>query len=65
MQAKRKIKLRRVVEREFSDFITMLLNEFYIARNPIYRREILVEKVIIILIVIVNLFLKRKILQNK
>jgi len=65
MQAKRKIKLRRVVEREFSDFITIPLSEFYITRKPIYRKEILVEKVILILMVIVHLFLKRKILQNK
>jgi len=31
--------------------------EFYIISKPIYRREILVEKVNIILVVIVNLFL--------
>jgi hypothetical protein len=64
-QAKKKIKLRRVFEREFSDLIIIQLNLFYIASKPIYRREILVEKVIIILIIIVNLFLKGKILQNK
>jgi ABC-type transport system involved in multi-copper enzyme maturation permease subunit len=57
MQAKRKIKLRRVFEREFSDFITIQLIEFYIISKPIYRREILVEKVILILIVIINIFL--------
>jgi len=33
------------------------LSEFYIISKLIYRREILVEKVIIILIVIVNLIL--------
>jgi antibiotic biosynthesis monooxygenase (ABM) superfamily enzyme len=33
--------------------------------KPNYKREILVEKVIIILVAIVNLFLKMKTLQNK
>jgi ABC-type transport system involved in multi-copper enzyme maturation permease subunit len=31
--------------------------EFYIISKPIYRKEILVEKVNIILVVIVNIFL--------
>jgi hypothetical protein len=64
-QVKRKIKVHRVLEIELSDFITIQLSIFYIASKPIYRREILVEKIILILIVIVNLFLKRKTLQNK
>jgi hypothetical protein len=53
-QAKRKIELRKVFEREFFDFITIQLSKYYIISKPIYRREILVEKVIIILIVIVT-----------
>jgi ABC-type transport system involved in multi-copper enzyme maturation permease subunit len=53
--AKRKIKLRRVFEREFSN--NSIDSEFYIISKPIYKREILVEKVILILIVIVNLIL--------
>jgi len=53
----KKDKLRKVFEREFSDFITIQLSEFYIISKPIYIREILVKKVIIILIVIVNLIL--------
>jgi ABC-type transport system involved in multi-copper enzyme maturation permease subunit len=57
MQVKRKIKLRKVFEREFSDLIIIQLIEFYIASKPIYRKEILVEKVILTLIVIVNIFL--------
>jgi hypothetical protein len=36
---KRKIKLRRVFEREFFDFITIQLIEFYIISKPIYRRD--------------------------
>jgi hypothetical protein len=54
---KRNTKFHRVFEREFSNFITMQLIEFYTISKPIYRREILVEKVIIIIIVIVNLIL--------
>jgi REP element-mobilizing transposase RayT len=34
--------------------------EFYIISKPIYRRKILVEKVILILVAIVNLILKEK-----
>jgi hypothetical protein len=56
-QAKRKIKLRRVFERKFSDLIIIQLLEFYIISKPIYRREILVEKVNLILVAIVNLIL--------
>jgi hypothetical protein len=59
-QAKRKIKLRRVFERKFSDFIIQLL-EFYIISKPIYRREILVEKVKLLLIEKVNLILIEKV----
>jgi magnesium-transporting ATPase (P-type) len=55
LQAKRKIKLLRVFEREFSDFIIIQLSEFYIISKLIYRREILVEKVNLSLVVIVNL----------
>jgi hypothetical protein len=57
-QVKRKIKLRRVFEREFFDLIIIQLIEFYIISKHIYRREILVEKVIIILIVNLILVVK-------
>jgi hypothetical protein len=60
-QAKRKIKLRRVFERKFSDFIIQLLFFFYIINKPIYRREIFVEKVNLLLIEKVNLILVKKI----
>ena len=60
-QAKRKIKLRRVFERKFSDLITIQLIEFYIISKPIYRREILVEKVNLLLIEKVNLILIEKV----
>jgi hypothetical protein len=59
-QAKRKIKLRRVFERKFFDLIIQLL-EFYIISKPIYRREILVEKVNLLLIEKVNLILVEKV----
>jgi hypothetical protein len=59
-QAKRKIKLCRVFEIKFSDFIIQLL-EFYIISKPIYRREILVEKVNLLLIEKVNLILVEKV----
>jgi hypothetical protein len=61
-QAKRKIKLRRVFERKFSDLIIIqLLPFFYIISKPIYRREILVEKVNLLLIEKVNLILVKKV----
>ena len=60
-QAKRKIKLRRVFERKFSDLIIIQLIEFYIISKPIYRREILVEKVNLLLIEKVNLILVEKV----
>jgi hypothetical protein len=41
--------------------IIIQLIEFYIISKPIYKREILVEKVIIILIIIVNLILVVKV----
>jgi hypothetical protein len=59
-QATRKIKLRRVFERKFSDFIIQLL-PFYIISKPIYRREILVEKVNLLLIEKVNIILVEKV----
>ena len=60
-QAKRKIKLHRVFERKFSDLIIIQLIEFYIISKPIYRREILVEKVNLFLIEKVNLILVEKV----
>jgi hypothetical protein len=62
-QAKRKIKLRRVFERKFSDLIIiqLLFFFFYIISKPIYRREILVEKVNLLLIEKVNLILIKKV----
>jgi hypothetical protein len=60
-QAKRKIKLRRVFERKFSDLIIIQLLEFYIISKLIYRREILVEKVNLLLIEKVNLILVEKV----
>jgi hypothetical protein len=60
-QAKRKIKLRRVFERKFSDLIIIQLLEFYIISKSIYRREILVEKVNLFLIEKVNLILVKKV----
>jgi hypothetical protein len=61
-QAKRKIKLRRVFERKFSDLIIIqLLEFFYIISKLIYRREILVEKVNLLLIEKVNLILVEKV----
>jgi hypothetical protein len=61
-QAKRKIKLRRVIERKFYDLIIIqLLEFFYIISKLIYRREILVEKVNLLLIEKVNLILVEKV----
>jgi D-alanyl-lipoteichoic acid acyltransferase DltB (MBOAT superfamily) len=45
--------------------IIIQLIEFYIISKPIYRREILVKKVNIILIVIANLFLVAIVLVEK
>ena len=61
LQAKRKIKLRKVFEKKFSDLIIIKLIEFYIINMPIYRREILVEKVNLLLIEKVNLILVEKV----
>jgi hypothetical protein len=52
-------------EREVSYLIIIQLIEFYIISKPIYRREILVKKVNIILIVIANLFLVAIVLLEK
>ena len=60
-QAKRKIKLCRVFERKFSDLIIIPLIQFYIISKSIYRREILVEKVNLLLIKKVNLILVEKV----
>ena len=63
-QAKRKIKLHRVFKKKFSDLIIIQLIEFYIISMPIYRREILVEKVNLLLIEKVNLILVEKVNQS-
>ena len=60
-QAKRKIKLRRIFERKFSDLIIIQLIPFYIISKPIFIREILVEKVNLLLIEKVNLILVEKV----
>ena len=60
-QVKRKIKFRRVFERKFFDLIIIQLIEFYIISKPIYRKEIFVEKVNLLLIEIVNLILVEKV----
>jgi hypothetical protein len=60
LSSKRKIKLYRVFERKFFDLIIIQWIEFYIISKPIYRREILVEKVNLLLIEKVNLILGGK-----
>jgi hypothetical protein len=61
LQAKRKIKLCRIFERKFSDLIIIQLIFFFKISKPIYRREILVEKVNLLLIEKVNLILVEKV----
>ena len=64
-QARRKIKLRRAFERKFSDLIIIQLIEFYIISKSIYRREMLVEKVNLLLVEKVNLILVNLILVEE